>query len=347
MKKNWIAGAVLLPALLVGAGASAVEGGWLRGLDARERAALQAQEDADAAQARVGRLDDHLTMALMDADTAQRATRQVRSEVVAVFAGWDRAHRRAARVGWTQGPRESRVLSASLRQSFPAASQDVAEKVELLRDVHSGLDEAENLLVVRGELAVEHALFRGHAAQYGAERAQMIQRARQGEGAGQAIAEEAEELAEDLAERMDHLDENPTQIDFHRRRGGLVPPVPWSPSHLFGPRKQQDSMTYVRHTGLTYVIDAGTEVRAVGAGLVALAERVPGYGLLVIVDHGGYHSLYAHLQEFHVEAGQTISDRTVLGLTGETGSLEGPKLYFELRRGGQPIDPMDWFIRRE
>ena len=146
---------------------------------------------------------------------------------------------------------------------------------------------------------------------------------------------------------MDTVDEHSTAEDFHRRRGGLVPPVAASPTHPFGPRRQQDSMTYVRHTGLTYVIDAGTEVRAVGAGLVVLSERVPGFGLLVIVDHGGYHSLYAHLQEFTVEAGQRIADRTVVGLSGESGSLEGPKLYFELRRQGQPIDPTDWFIRRE
>jgi septal ring factor EnvC (AmiA/AmiB activator) len=52
------------------------------------------------------------------------------------------------------------------------------------------------------------------------------------------------------------------------------------------------------------------------------------------------------MSAFAIELGQKVSRGDTLGQSGESGSLEGPKLYFELRKNGQPINPSDWFIRR-
>jgi septal ring factor EnvC (AmiA/AmiB activator) len=68
-----------------------------------------------------------------------------------------------------------------------------------------------------------------------------------------------------------------------------------------------------------------------------------GYGNLVIVDHGGgYHSLVAHLAAMRTAQGEDVEAGSVLGTVGDSGSLKGAYLYFELREKGKPVDPAAW-----
>ena len=81
------------------------------------------------------------------------------------------------------------------------------------------------------------------------------------------------------------------------------------------------------------------------AGLVADHERA--YGLMVIVDHGGEQSLYAHLSAVLVEEGQNVARGQVIGSSGTTGNSSGPHLHFGAFRGGAPaignsFDPYGW-----
>ena len=103
-----------------------------------------------------------------------------------------------------------------------------------------------------------------------------------------------------------------------------------------------NTVTY--QNGLDLRAPEGTEVIAVAAGRVVHASSFRGYGNLVIVDHGdGYHSLYAHLSAIAREVGDALEAGEVVGQVGDTGSLKGAYLYFELRRKGKPTDPKDWF----
>jgi SAM-dependent methyltransferase len=82
---------------------------------------------------------------------------------------------------------------------------------------------------------------------------------------------------------------------------------------------------------------------AVAGGIVRFAGWFRGYGRIVIVDHGdGFHSISGHLDEIYVKVGVPVEEGEALGTVGETGSLGGPSLYFELRQDGQPIDPEPW-----
>lgn len=100
---------------------------------------------------------------------------------------------------------------------------------------------------------------------------------------------------------------------------------------------------YFWHPG---AIDIGiplrTEVRAADDGTVVKVEHLTtGYGIHVIISHGGgLTSLYAHLTEAKVVVGQGISKGDLVGLSGSTGRSTGPHLHFEVRRNGQPVDPM-------
>ena len=82
---------------------------------------------------------------------------------------------------------------------------------------------------------------------------------------------------------------------------------------------------------------------AVARGQVRYAGWFRGYGKIVILEHAqGYFTVSGHLEEWSVEVGEVLEAGEVLGRVGETGSLRGPGLYFELRKGRNPQDPALW-----
>jgi septal ring factor EnvC (AmiA/AmiB activator) len=101
--------------------------------------------------------------------------------------------------------------------------------------------------------------------------------------------------------------------------------------------------TVVEHKGLDVRAAMGTPVRAISDGKVAYTGWLKGYGNIVIVDHGsGFHSLSAHLVAPVVDVGGAVSAGDIVGHVGDTGSLKGAFLYFEIRFQGQAIDPAPW-----
>jgi septal ring factor EnvC (AmiA/AmiB activator) len=90
-----------------------------------------------------------------------------------------------------------------------------------------------------------------------------------------------------------------------------------------------------------------TTVRSVHAGKVAYADYFQGYGNLIIIDHGmTYYSLYGHCAEFLVNKGDWITAGQPIALAGDSGSLAGLSLYFEIRFKTKPLNPLQWLSRR-
>lgn len=104
----------------------------------------------------------------------------------------------------------------------------------------------------------------------------------------------------------------------------------------------------VRNNGIGIAAPAGTAVRAVAAGTVALVERLSTYGLSVIVAHGdGYYSLYMQLQSASVNRGDAITRGQVIGAVGGENSDFGPHLQFQIRGDNEvALDPAEWLRRR-
>ena len=99
------------------------------------------------------------------------------------------------------------------------------------------------------------------------------------------------------------------------------------------------------HKGLDVAAAQGTPVRAVAAGTVRFAGwSNQGYGNMVVIDHGSYQTLYAHLSAApSVSAGQSVAAGAVIGSMGNTGFSTGPHLHFELRLGREVVDPGPFF----
>ena len=130
---------------------------------------------------------------------------------------------------------------------------------------------------------------------------------------------------------------------FVKLRGRLPPPVQAPIAQGFGRVVDDESRTATFRKGVEFAAPAGEPVRAVAAAQVRYAGRFRGYGKTVILDHGdGYFTVSSHLAETRVAVGEPVAAGAEIGSVGDTGSLSGPQLYFELRRGGEALDPRDW-----
>src|SRR5512147_111046 len=94
------------------------------------------------------------------------------------------------------------------------------------------------------------------------------------------------------------------------------------------------------HSGVDYALGPGTPVSAVADGTVVVAEDLFFTGNAVFVDHGnGLVSMYFHLSEIRVQAGQDVKKGEALGLVGSTGRVTGPHLHLGVRWHDARIDP--------
>jgi septal ring factor EnvC (AmiA/AmiB activator) len=133
---------------------------------------------------------------------------------------------------------------------------------------------------------------------------------------------------------------------FSAHRGKLPLPSAGLITVGFGRVVNPKFNTVTVQNGIDVEAPAGSPVRAVAAGRVVHAGWFKGYGNLVIVDHGeGYHTLVAHLATMQTAMGEEVEAGTELGTVGDSGSLKGPYLYFEIREKGRPIDPRPWLGR--
>ncbi len=97
------------------------------------------------------------------------------------------------------------------------------------------------------------------------------------------------------------------------------------------------------HRGIDFRAETGSEVLAAADGTVAETGYKPDLGNYIVLDHGsGYTTVYGHLSEISVEAGDEVSSGDPIGLAGATGMATGPCLHFELREDGEPVDPSEY-----
>jgi murein DD-endopeptidase MepM/ murein hydrolase activator NlpD len=94
------------------------------------------------------------------------------------------------------------------------------------------------------------------------------------------------------------------------------------------------------HSGIDLAAARGTPVMATLPGVATVILSATGYGLHVIIDHGGgLSSLYGHLDTVTIATGDYVTGGEVIGTVGSTGNATGPHLHFEIRRDNIPEDP--------
>ncbi|MEZ4524780.1 MAG: peptidoglycan DD-metalloendopeptidase family protein [Desulfobacterales bacterium] len=126
-------------------------------------------------------------------------------------------------------------------------------------------------------------------------------------------------------------------------RGSLNMPVKGKIVSFFGPYKNTEFNVMNFQSGIDIQTGMGEPIRSVEEGEVVFAEWFKGYGNMIIIDHGDhFFTLYAHAQEMFKAKGDSVKKGEMIGTVGDSGSMNGPGLHFEVRHHGKPVDPLKW-----
>ena len=135
----------------------------------------------------------------------------------------------------------------------------------------------------------------------------------------------------------------PPAVGFGALKGRLPWPTEGRIVTGYGAQVHPRFGTRTFRNGVDIEAAVGRDVLAVHAGHVIYTGWFKGYGNLIIVDHGNeYYTLYAHIAEIEAKEGDDVRQGQRIGTVGDTGSLAGPRLYFEVRYQGKPQDPEQW-----
>jgi septal ring factor EnvC (AmiA/AmiB activator) len=318
-----------------------------------QRAAAEAEGKARRAEVDLALAEERLRGARAEEAAADRRLRQAQEELRPRLA----ARARMGRSG------ELRVLAASPSFAELVRRRYLLDRVlehdaGIIRVARGALEARSRARQARQEearrcesLAREAADRRGEARMRVAKRRAILamlrgQRALHERAAQEASAQE-QKLAEFLAALPPPRKGDAGYRGFGQLRGRLPRPVDGKVEVPFGKVVNPRFKTVTVQNGVELGAPGGAPVRAVAPGRVVYAGWFRGYGNLVIVDHGeGYHTLAAHLASMSTAMGEEVGAGALLGTVGDTGSMRGPSLYFEVRERGRPVDPGAWLAPR-
>jgi septal ring factor EnvC (AmiA/AmiB activator) len=223
-----------------------------------------------------------------------------------------------------------RIESVALTDAEARSRDALTSRDEVLADLQGRTSQLE------GERRVKRRLLSRLQSDRTSERSALVEL----EVAARALEETLSSL-----EATRNVEQERDMIPFESLRTRLRPPVVAPIAKRFGRVVDAEFHTKTFHKGVEFEAVLGTPVRSVAPGLVRLAGWFRGYGKIVILDHGDeYFTVLGHLEEIRVDVGDRVASGDVIGTVGDTGSLLGARLYFEIRHGGEPQDPVDWLL---
>lgn len=175
--------------------------------------------------------------------------------------------------------------------------------------------------------------------------------------------ESYEHALQELERSATRIDSLLHELEVRRRAAAVRPPaggiaprgakgaLPWPADgkviSFFGRQKHPTFNTFVQRRGIEIKTVEGSAIHAVMPGSVVYADWLKGYGLVIILDHAnGFFSLYAHASKILAAVGVQVGAGQAIGETGDTGMTGENTLYFELREGAEPLDPLQWLAKR-
>jgi len=160
------------------------------------------------------------------------------------------------------------------------------------------------------------------------------------------LAAQEKDLSRLIVELTTILSDYPISSEdpFSEHKGRLTWPVAGTLLHDFGQPRVSNRLKW---NGVVLAAPRGREVRSVYHGRVVFADWLAGLGLLIIVDHGeSYMTLYGYNETVRKNVGDWVAPGDVIATVGDSGGQNQSSLYFELRRGTQPLNPRQWVTRR-
>ncbi len=136
-------------------------------------------------------------------------------------------------------------------------------------------------------------------------------------------------------------------VPFKELKGKLPWPIEGKVISRFGTYQNPNLKTVTENTGIDIHGSEGTEVRSIYDGIVTTVTYIRGYGNTVILDHGdGFYSVYTHVMDVEVEENSYVNAGDIIAHVGDSGSLEGTKLHFEIWGNKDKLNPELWLKKR-
>jgi murein DD-endopeptidase MepM/ murein hydrolase activator NlpD len=216
--------------------------------------------------------------------------------------------------------------------------EDLKVKAEVIRTQKATVENQKNqVALLRQQLLSQKQEYEAEAT----EENQLIDRLQQQRDALEAaetqLLRDSEQLAGLIRQKL------AAQSGIVRGTGRFIFPANAPISSGFGNRVHP-ILGYSRfHAGVDFSASYGSTVRAADSGRVIFSGWYGGYGQTVVIDHGnGLSTLYAHASRLFVREGQTVEQGQPVAAVGSTGLSTGPHLHFEVRRNGNPVNPMGY-----
>jgi len=129
-------------------------------------------------------------------------------------------------------------------------------------------------------------------------------------------------------------------IDFKKLKRKLKLPVVGKVIYKFGKKR---SATGTLWKGIFIKAKEGNEVYAVAEGQIVFSDWMPGYGNIIIINHGkGYMSLYGNNQSLLTQTNEIVKSGDVIAIVGNSGGNKTNGVYYELRKNSKPFNPLSW-----
>jgi len=166
-----------------------------------------------------------------------------------------------------------------------------------------------------------------------------------------AALQALKQAARELDSTIENLEQARTAPEdqtyaFQDLKGLLSWPVKGRIVSFYGPYRDEKTDVINFQSGINIKAERGEPIRAVSDGHTIFANWFKGFGNMLIIDHGNhYYTVYAHLEEVFKVKGDRVEKNEVIATVGDSGSLSGPGLHFEIRHHGKPVDPLDWINR--
>lgn len=176
------------------------------------------------------------------------------------------------------------------------------------------------------------------------EREKLLRSVRVDKDVQKALLRDLEKAEQDLKKKIFERKKrykNKTPVPSYK--GKLLWPVKGKVIVGFGEQKHSQLGASIQNKGIDIKSSFEENVYAVTSGKILYADWFQGYGKLILIDHGDeYCTIYAHLAEIFVKKGDIISAGHKIASVGDTCSIHGPELYFEIRHKGKPLNPLEW-----
>ena len=134
---------------------------------------------------------------------------------------------------------------------------------------------------------------------------------------------------------------------FKALKGQLPWPADGRIIAKFGRQWNSKLKTTTENPGIDIKGQPGSPIRTVLGGVVTTITYIRGYGTTIIVDHGGgFYTVYSHVTNIQTVVDGQVRNGDIIAYMGDSGSINGSKLHFEIWGKGQKLDPEKWLIKK-